>query len=138
MNLDEVIAQFETEHKGKYSKSDREAIVTALTSLGVGGFFISYRKDVKTKDGNYYSTYFRDAEDVVHVHPTMIVARAEFEGSDPTTTSKFPTYPYMAHLSSWISKDDTTRPICPNCFLTIPLIGVCDMCEFDINDLGDE
>jgi len=138
MNLDEVITQFETEHKGKYSKSDREAIVIALKSLGVMDFFISYRKDVKTKDGNFYSTYFRDEQDVVHVHPTMIVARTEFEECDPAKRSKFPAYPYTTQLSSWISKEDSVRPVCPNCFLTIPLIGVCDMCEFDINDMQDD
>lgn len=120
------------------AKNDQEAFVTALTGLGVAGFFISYRKDVKTRDGNHCSTYFRDEQDLVHVHTTMIVARAKFEGSDPTKSSKFPTYPYMAQLSSWISRDDTTRPICSICFLMIPHIGVCDTCEFDINGLGDE
>jgi hypothetical protein len=138
MNLDEVIAQFETEHKGKFSKSDREAIVTALKSLDVKDFFISYRKDVKTKEGKNYSTYFQDELDVVHVHPTMIVARTEFKGADSTGRSKYRMYPYITQLSGWATKADATRPICPNCFLTIPLIGVCGTCEFDINDVGDE
>ena len=138
MNLDEVITQFETEHKGTYSKRDRETIVSAMKSLGLTGFFIRYRKDIKMKDGSYYSAYFRDEDDVAHVHPTMIVARGSFEGCDPINRSKFPRYPYMTQLSNWVSKTDATRPSCPNCFLELPLIGVCGTCEFDINEMGDE
>lgn len=138
MNLEEVIARFESEHKGTYSKSDRETIVAAINSLGLTDFFISYRKDLKMKDGTHYSTYFRDEADVVHVHPTMIVARVEFKGSDPTNMSKFPRYPHMAQLSSWITKDDHSRPICPHCFVDIPLINLCGICGFDIEDVGEE
>jgi hypothetical protein len=109
-----------------------------MKSLDLKDFYIRYRKDVKLRDGSQYSVYFRDNADEIHVHPTMIVARGEFEGSDRTISSKYRQYPHIAQLSGWISKDDTARPTCPNCFLQLPLVGLCGRCEFDINDFRDE
>ena len=83
MNIEEVIAQFESEHKGKYSIEDRERILTAVRDLGLSEFSIRYRKDVKNADGNPYSIYFYDKSNMIHVHPTMIVAKREFEGFQP-------------------------------------------------------
>ena len=138
MILDDVISQFEAEHKGKYSKDDRELIVAAARSLGLVDFSIRYRNEVKTTDGTHYSVYFRDVADIMHVHPTMIVSRHEFEGFQVGTKSRYSRFPFMTRLSNWSSKDGTGRPVCPRCFLQIPLIGLCGTCGFDLEDLGDE
>lgn len=138
MNIDEVIAQFESEHKGKYSIEDRARIVAALNSLGLSEFSIRYRNDVKNADGNPYSIYFYDSTNLVHVHPTMIVAKREFEGFQPGIRSKYSSFPQMAQLSNWTSQTKTGRPLCPHCFVEIPLVGKCGICEFDLEDIDPD
>ena len=142
MNIKEVIAQFENEHKGKYSKEDYELIATAMSGLGLTNFSIKYRNDVKTSDGTHYSIFFYDEADLVHVHPTMIVARCEFIGFEPEIRSKYRTWPYMTKLSNWttdgMNGKDVRQPICPHCFIAIPLVGQCGVCGFDPEDLDDE
>ena len=135
MNIEEVIAQFESEHKGKYSIEDRERILTAVRDLGLTEFSIRYRKDVKNADGNPYSVYFYDKSNIIHVHPTMIVSKREFEGFEAGIRSEYSSFPHMAKLSNWISQKAAKRPQCPKCFLEIPLVGKCGSCEFDLNDI---
>ena len=138
MNIKEVIAQFEIEHKGKYSKEDYELITTAVHNLGLTDFSIKYRSDLKRSDGSYYSIYFYDESNLIHIHPTMIVAKCEFDGFQPGRKSKYLPFPYMAELSNWTTEKDACRPICPHCFVEIPLVGQCGMCGFDPDDIDDE
>ena len=138
MNIKEVIAQFENEHKGKFSKEDYELITAAMSGLGLADFSIKYRNDVKNSDGSHYSPYFCDESNLVHVHPTMIVAKCEFDGFQPEIKSKYRAWPYMAKLSNWTSGKDAGRPICPHCFIEIPLIGQCGICSFDPDIFDDE
>ena len=138
MNIKEVIAQFENEHKGKYSKKDYELITAAVSSLGLTDFSVKYRNDVKNSDGSHYSPYFYDESNLVHVHPKMIVAKHEFDGFEPGRKSKYKPYPHMAELSNWTSDKGAGRPICPECFIEIPLVGQCGICSFDPDDFGGE
>lgn len=138
MNIEEVISQFETEHQGKYSKEDYELITTAMRNLDLVDFSIKYRNDLRTSDGSHYSIYFHDKSNLIHVHPTMIVAKQEFEGFQVGRKSKYLTYPYMVELSKWNSEKGACRPICPACFIEIPLVGQCGMCGFDPDDIDDE
>lgn len=138
MNIEEVIAQFESEHKGKYSIEDRERILAAVKSLDVSEFSIRYRKDVKNADGSPYSVYFYDKENLVHVHPTMVVAKREFDGFQPGVRTKYSSFPHMVQLSNWATPSKSGRPICPHCFVEIPLVGRCGMCEFDLEDIDPE
>jgi hypothetical protein len=138
MNIKEVIAKFETEHKGKYSTEDYELITAAAFSLGLTDFSIKYRNDVKNSDGSHYSIYFYDESNLFHVHPTMIVGRCEFRGFQPEKKSKYVTYPFMVELSNWTAQKDARRPMCPHCFIAIPLVGQCGICSFDPDDIGDE
>lgn len=138
MNIDEVIAQFEKEHKGAYSKNDRELILSAARSLGLEHFEIRYRNDVKTEDGAPYSTYFYDELNLIHVHPEMIVAKQVFDGATPGLVSKFSTFPHMVKLSKWNASSEVRRPICPHCFIEIPLVGICGNCGFDLEDIDPD
>ena len=131
MNIKEVIAQFENEHKGKYSKKDYELITAAMSGLGLTDFLIKYRTDAKNSDGTHYSIYFYDESDQIHVHPTMIVARSEFDGFQRDRKSRYGAFPYMVELSNWTSEKGAPRPVCPNCYEEIPLIGQCGRCGFD-------
>jgi hypothetical protein len=138
MNIKEVIAQFENEHKGKFSKEDYELITTAMSSLGLTDFLIKYRNDYKASDGTHYSPYFYDESNLIHVHPTMIVAKCEFDGFEPGRKSKYKPYPHMVKLSNWTSEKDARRPNCPHCFIEIPLVGQCGRCGFDPDDFDGE
>ena len=66
MNINEVIYQFEIEHKGKYSTEDYELITAVVRDLGLTNFLIKYRNDVKNSDGSHYSVYFYDESNVIH------------------------------------------------------------------------
>jgi hypothetical protein len=138
MNIKEVIAQFENEHRGKFSKQDYELITAAMSGLGLTDFFIKYRNDAKNSDGTHYSIYFYDESNLIHVHPTMIVASCEFDGFQPGKKSKYPPYPHMVELSNWTSGKDARRPICPCCFIEIPLVGQCGICSFDLDVFDDQ
>lgn len=138
MNINEVISQFEIEHKGKYSTEDYELITAVVRDLGLTNFLIKYRNDVKNSDGSHYSVYFYDESNIIHVHPTMIVAKCEFEGFQPAVASRYASYPCMAKLSNWTTQKETRRPICPLCFIEIPLVGHCGSCGFDPDYFVDE
>lgn len=138
MNIDEVISQFETEHKGRFSTEDRQTITGAVHDLGLTEFSIKYRDDVKTADGGRYSVYFFDEMDLIHVHPTMIVAQCEFNGFQQSMRSKYPRYPFIAELSNWTSRPEERRPSCPHCFIEIPLVGQCGICGFDMNEIIED
>ena len=140
MTFDEVVAQFESEHRGKFSEEDRHRITSAVSDLQVSDFSIKYRRNVKTKDGNPYSTYFHDSRDIIHVHPRMVVARHEFAGCNETARSKYAGFPFIVQLSNWTgsSGGDSERPICPECFIEIPLVGQCGICGFDLDALEED
>ena len=134
MNLTEVIELFQSKRKGSFSQQDRETIMRTMSELGLSQFDIKYRHDVITKSGEPYSIYFHDVDDIVHVHSTMVVARTRFSLAESSKVSRYARYPYIAILSHWVSIETTEPLMCPNCFLILPLIGMCDQCGFDVDD----
>jgi hypothetical protein len=136
MNLEEATERFESDRKGRFSPNDKQLIVAIAEELGLVNFAIKQRHDVKTKSGDPYSVYIYDENDVVHFHPTMVVCRREFSGRDPQKKSKYKTYPHFVQLSQWITDGTTDDVICPECFLVIPLVGICGSCGLNIEDSG--
>ncbi len=135
MEIQEALTQFQADRKGGYSAKDLDAIFEVVSELNLSDFEIKLKSNVVTKSGKLYSVYIRDAEDIVHFHPWMIVSRKKFERCDPTQSSKYKTWPYFLMLDGWITSSvQTDRPQCPNCFIEIPPTDICGRCELDLSD----
>ena len=136
MDIDEALTQFQADKKGRYSTKDLDAIFEVVSELGLSGFEVKLKGNVVTKSGKPYPIYVRDAEDVVHFHPWMIVSRKQFKRCDPIQKSKYKTWPHFLMLDGWItSSKPSDRPQCPNCFIEIPPTDICGQCELDLSEV---
>ena len=135
MEINEALLQFQADKRGGYSAKDLDAISEVVSELNLSGFEIKLKGNVFTKSGKPYPIYIRDAEDIVHFHPWMIVSRKPFNRCDPTQNSKYKSWPYFLVLDGWItSSKESDRPQCPNCFIEIPPTDICGRCELDLSD----
>ena len=135
MEINDALTQFQADKKGKYSAKDLDAISEVVSELNLIGFKIKSRGNVVTKSGKPYPIYIRDADDIVHFHPWMIVSRKRFKRCDPTQNSRYKTWPYFLMLDGWITSSvQSDRPQCPKCFIEIPPTDICGMCELDLSD----
>ena len=136
VDIDEALTQFQADKKGRYSTKDLDAIFEVVSELGLSGFEVKLKGNVVTKSGKPYPIYVRDAEDVVHFHPWMIVSRKQFKRCDPIQKSKYKTWPHFLMLDGWItSSKPSDRPQCPNCFIEIPPTDICGQCELDLSEV---
>jgi hypothetical protein len=135
MEINEALTQFQSDKKGKYSAKDLDAISEVVSELNLSGFEVRLKSNVVTKSGKPYPIYIRDADDIVHFHPWMIVSRKRFKRCDPTQNSRYKTWPYFLMLDGWITSSvQSDRPQCPKCFIEIPPTDICGMCELDLSD----
>ena len=135
MEINEALTQFQADKKGKYLAKDLDAISEVVSELNLSGFEVKLKGNVVTKSGKPYPIYIRDADDIVHFHPWMIVSRKRFKQCDPTQNSKYKAWPYFLKLDGWVtSSGPADRPQCPNCFIEIPPTDICGMCELDLSD----
>ena len=120
MDLDAAITEFERRRGKKYSAADRRVITETCSELGAEGFAVR-------PDGEIVS----DREDIVHIHPTMIVARHQFKGSVKRDTF-YPHFVYFRALDNWVDRSGFLRGkgaadevTCPKCFMTVPRGSEC-------------
>ena len=102
MEIEEALTQFQADKKGGYSAKDLDAISEVVSELSLSCFEIKLKGNVVTKSGKPYPIYIRDADDIVHFHPWMIVSKKRFKRCDPTQNSKYKTWPYFLMLDGWI------------------------------------
>lgn len=123
MNLGDAITAFEVQRRGCFSKADRARIVATAGELGLSDFV------VYVAPSKNYPQFIRDVDDVLHVHPTMLVAGRSFRDSTDRGADPYPKYPHHLALAEWIhEKGVSGRPVCPTCHLEVPLVGQCDHC----------
>jgi hypothetical protein len=96
MNLENALKKFDPSGDRIPLESDRITIRKAATSLKCTDFHIKYFSG-KHRDG----TYITDANDQIHIHPTMVVARVQFTGSVHRGPEPFPNFQFFAPLSRW-------------------------------------
>lgn len=136
MEIEEALTKFQADKKGGYSGKDLDAISEVVSELNLSSFEIKLRGNVVTKSGKPYPIYIRDADDIVHFHPWMIVSKKRFKRCDPTQNSKYKTWPYFLMLDGWITSSvQSDRPQCPNCFIEIPPTDICGQCELDLSEV---
>lgn len=129
MKLVEAILGFEKQRKGSFSKSDRERIVAVAEELRLNDFGLYIVPSKK------YPQFIRDVDDVLHVHPTMMVASRPFNGSTDRGVDPYPKYPHHCVLTEWIfDKGKAGRPVCPGCHIEVRLEGTCEFCGWSSSD----
>jgi hypothetical protein len=96
MNLENALKRFDPSGDRIPLEQDREAIRKAAVSLGCTDFHIKYFSG-KHADG----TYITDANDQVHIHSTMVVARVGFTGSVRRGPKPYPNFQYFLQLGRW-------------------------------------
>lgn len=97
MDLQKAIDLFERDRKGKFSLDDVAAIREVVEEFGLREF------EMSTSPSKKYPMYFRDTDNLVHVHPTMILSRNHFR-SARAERSKFDYFPFQRDLENWIHK----------------------------------
>lgn len=123
MNIDEVIAEFNTRRGKNLNQTDVKEIKKATVELSLTEFELSYEKDGAP-------IFFKDLGDTMHVHPTMIVANTSFQGSYLSNTYK--RWPHQMWLSEGVDKKRIARegsPVkevrCPEYFVLVPVGTEC-------------
>ena len=86
MDIDAALRQFRGEKS--YGTADMAVIMEAVGALGVTDFLL-------------HEDYVYDVSDIVHIHPTMIVASRPFPGSVDRGSLPYPDCPHFRPLSRW-------------------------------------
>lgn len=121
VDLMQAIADLEGRRGKKFGSGDRKVIASVVVDLGVSDFEIRASEDV-----------VRDTGDVIHIHPTMIVARRPFEGSTDRGPEPYPNHRHFRKLDGWVDASQKGKSAnfsgevsCPKCFLVVPRGSEC-------------
>ena len=125
-DLSQAIIAYGDSRKKKYPSNDISKMTTVVEELGLAKF------EVKAK-------FVRDVDDILHIHPDMLVARRPFQGSRDrrlTDDNPYPNYPHFYQLSGWsntgsksLESKGIEKVICPVAFVGVLPDVVCDYCE---------
>jgi hypothetical protein len=88
MNLEDALSHFRAGRR-PYTAADLRVIAEVVSALKVGDFF-TVKKD-----------YVTDPNDIVHIHPRMIVAAKSFPGSTHRGPKPYPVQQHFRKLSHW-------------------------------------
>jgi hypothetical protein len=91
--------------------------------------------DLARSEFGVHQAYAFDADDIFHVHPTMIVARRAFPGSIDNGPKPYPHFPNRRELPEFVVKSaqdkdsKTLHAKCPESGLQYPIAVKCPYCE---------
>ena len=89
MNLENALREFMSSRQRGYSAADQKCIYEVVNFLGLNNVF-------EVKDD-----YVTDPEQVIHIHPRMIVASRPFPGSINRGSRPYPVHTHFRKLSGW-------------------------------------
>jgi hypothetical protein len=125
-DLSQAIIAYGDSRKKKYPSNDVSKITAVAEEFGLAKF------EVKAK-------FVRDVNDILHIHPDMLVARQPFQGSRDrrlTNDNPYPNYPHFFQLSGWsntgskaLESQGIEKVLCPVGFVGVLPDVVCDYCE---------
>ena len=123
LNFDEALAAFGATRNKEYPVSDISKMKAITLELGLTEFEVKAR-------------FIRDIDDVLHIHPDMLVARKPFSGSRDRGVEPYPNYPHFFQLAGWSNKGSKPnesggipKVLCPVAFVRVLPEVVCDYCE---------
>jgi len=121
VDLDEALSIFRR-GKSPMSSRAREIISEALG-------------EVARSDFRVVEDYVFDADDIFHVHPTMIVARRAFPGSRDNGPKPYPLFPHRRELPEFVVKSAQDKgpkiayATCPERGVQYPKSVKCPYCD---------
>ena len=153
MNVSVALDTFESAHK-KFLIADRAKILDVVNELGLSEedftpinsyIFDSnwrlYRDFTAAQKKVFSETPFfseeQDMQGTIRIHPTMIVAKKNFMGSQDRGLKPYPFHRHHYELSGWIDKDGRGRRgiqiapevLCPKLFIRVPVGSECQCGE---------
>ncbi len=153
MNILVALDSFESAHK-KYLIADREKILEVVVEFGLSEEDFTpinaYIFDTNWRSYRHFSDaqrkvfsetpFFNEEQDLqgtIRIHPTMIVAKKNFVGSQDRGLRPYPFHRHHYELSGWIDKDGRSRKdsirapevLCPKLFIRVPVGSECQCGE---------
>lgn len=158
MNISIALEIFESSHR-KFSTADKEKILEAVSELGLS------EEDFTPIDSYLFDTNWRmyqdftesqkrvfsetpffsveqDLQGTIRIHPTMIVAKKPFVGSQDRGLRPYPFHRHHYELSGWVDKEGRGRMgiplapevLCPKLFIRVPVGSECQCGEVHLGD----
>ena len=153
MNISVALDTFESAHK-KFLIADREKILEAVDEFGlseedftpINAYIFDtnwrlYRRFSDAQRKVFSETPFfseeQDMQGTIRIHPTMIVAKKSFTGSQDRGLKPYPFHRHHYELSGWIDKDGSSggrlpkaaEVLCPKLFILVPVGSECQCGE---------
>ena len=123
LNLEQAIAAFGASRKKEYSAGDVSKMRAVAAELGLNEF------EAKAK-------FVRDVNDILHIHPDMLVARQPYHESRDRGVNPYFHYRHFFQLAGWSNKGSRSieskgieKVLCPVAFVGVLPDVVCDYCE---------
>ena len=124
LDLAQAIIAFGNSNK-KYPSSDISKMTAVAREFGLAEF------EVK-------ANFVRDVDDILHIHPDMLVARRPFQGSRDrrlTDDNPYPNHPHFCQLSGWsdagsksLESKGIEKVLCPEWGIQVPPDKECGFC----------
>ena len=152
MKLTVALDSFESGHQ-KFTTADREKIVKVVDELGLAEtdfiFIGSYIFDALWRSYDRFTVsqqseiaaiqfvYEHEIQGTIRIHPTMIVAKKSFTGSQDRGLKPYPFHRHHYELSGWIDRDGSSggrlpkaaEVLCPKLFILVPVGSECQCGE---------
>jgi len=124
MNIDQAITEFENRRGKKYSQGDSQKIRAVVAELRLSQF------DIQGDGAGSELVY--DIDNVLHIHPTMLVAGTPYKDSFNRGPEPYVKYPHFFQLEGWSrdsaatrEKGGVTEVLCATNFMWVPVNTEC-------------
>jgi hypothetical protein len=152
LKLAVALDSFESGHR-KFATADREKIMKVINELDLDDadfifidsyFFDTHWRSYKgftASQQNAMATikyvYEHEIQGTIRIHPTMIVAKKSFNGSEDRGLKPYPFHRHHYKLSGWVDKDGSSggrlpkvrEVLCPKLFILVPVGNECQCGE---------
>ena len=125
LDLAQAIIAFGDSRKKKYPSNDISKMTEVAQEFDLAEF------EVRAK-------FIQDVNDILHIHPDMLVARRPFQGSRDrrlTNDNPYPNYPHFFQLSGWSNSGSKSleskgipKVLCPEWGMRVPPDKECGFC----------
>ena len=158
MNISVALNTFESAHK-KFLIADREKILEVVDEFGlseedftpINAYIFDtnwrlYRHFSDAQRKVFSETPFfseeQDLQGTIRIHPTMILGKKSFSGSQDRGPKPYPFHRHHLELSGWLDKNrnncekfaKVAEIVCPKLFIRVPVGSECQCGERHFKD----
>ena len=152
MKLAVALDSFESGHR-KFAIADREKIQKVISELDLDEadfifidtyifdthwrFYDGFTASQQNEMATIKYVFEHEIQGTIRIHPTMIVAKKSFTGSQDRGLKPYPFHRHHYELSGWIDKDGSSggrlpkaaEVLCPKLFILVPVGSECQCGE---------